>query len=1148
MITEEKSVQQYCIEDTTNGKYLVIAGPGTGKTYTVTQKIKYMIEHDNIKPNEILCLTFSDTAAREMQQKIGEKYDVNVYTYHAFCMNVIEEFNDDFEVEELNIIADDDKRALIAQCIDELQPQAYNNEKNQRYKFIENILKGIDEIKKSRISTDELISNLDKNPAWRPRIEVLKEKEILEREEKQQKLQDKIDSNYRKLDSLYHANKALTLAQINERIWREEQDKNLRNKKIELDTSKELEKLTTKINQIVELKELYELYQAKMKESNYIDFNDMINIVLDKFKDENSNLLSRINDKYKYIIVDEYQDTNNPQNEIIFELAKNGSNIFVVGDDDQIIYTFQGAHIDTLSKFAERFNPEIKCFTDSWRSSQNILDVSRYLAELQDNEFYNFMSEKDNIDESLKEKYALKLSQNEEIKLRFLSNYPIKDTNGNNLDKVLISKKYGVDNPLNFPLEFYEFEKKEDERNYIINRIIDIKNQIDGYNKNLKDGEEPKKYSDIAILAYKNKGLQEYEAYLKANGIPVEITGGKNIFDIPAVNVFVSYLQFLTNPALYSDKILSYLLLPPFHINSVDYMNICNYKTHHKSVIENIESYLNNAVDKEKLQKFLDTYYKLQKSITSEDNKTILLKILYESEIYEHYFISKDIPNKLENMKGIQKLLELADTYFELNKNRNSNFVMFVNYLNKLYDDGTVIKLDKEDKPTNAVQLSTYHSSKGREFEYVFMPSLTAGEWDSLSQQDDMTVIPTTVEDGTTYQDLLNENYQLDFLDSIKLLYVGMTRAKSSLILSYTKNSNSKAYGKSSWFIEKLKEKVSIINAERESNNEKPLMIIETKNNGIEEYKMPCSYNFEEQFKNCIEPYIPNKFSVSALNVYRTCPKQYFYSHILKMRVNSGNRDDASYGDVIHKTFQNTLEYLMEHKSYPDIQAMKQEFEKEMSKYVFSDPESTKASAVKNIFDEETGYYNEFISIVEPSIIDTERETVLTNTATGKRTIYTEFPLNYEMDMPQEWKTSLDNDDIKIILHGFIDRLDKDVDGKYIIYDYKTKVSCFDIEPSDNYFYQMIFYKFVLEKQFPGIEVKEAYFLLPLESHGNHKIPVHQKFVKLNKDGSVKDTFGEKIQDLKSAIDGIRKMQFDITKASGCTFCPYKHFCKTKTV
>lgn len=119
--------QMECIKNIT-GKYLVLAGPGTGKTFTVINRIKYMIEN-GVLPEKILCLTFSSTAAREMKTKIGDNLDVNVFTYHEFCLNIMEEFPDQFDILNLKVITDSHKRTLIKECIDELKPIAYNNEK-----------------------------------------------------------------------------------------------------------------------------------------------------------------------------------------------------------------------------------------------------------------------------------------------------------------------------------------------------------------------------------------------------------------------------------------------------------------------------------------------------------------------------------------------------------------------------------------------------------------------------------------------------------------------------------------------------------------------------------------------------------------------------------------------------------------------------------------------------------------------------------------------------------------------------------------------------------------------------------------------------------------------------------------------------------
>ena len=333
-LPEPNKAQKECIYNTKNGKYLVIAGPGTGKTFTVTRKIKNMIENEGVEPEKILCLTFSNTAAREMKTKIGENNAVNVFTYHEFCLDIMEEFSDRFDILNLKIITDATKRTLIKECIDEIKPIAYNNDKNNPYQYSQNILDGIEEIKKNRVTKEDFFKNLKENPLWEKRLEELK---------------------------------------------------NLQVEKFTVGKKEDIERITKRIAQMNELWQFYELYTQKMAEMGYIDFFDMINMVLDKFEDENSSLLEEIAYKYEYILVDEYQDTNKSQNDIVFNLSKHCPNIFVVGDDDQIIYTFQGANLDTIENFLNQF-PEVKviCLEENNRSTQTILDVSQEVAKLQD--------------------------------------------------------------------------------------------------------------------------------------------------------------------------------------------------------------------------------------------------------------------------------------------------------------------------------------------------------------------------------------------------------------------------------------------------------------------------------------------------------------------------------------------------------------------------------------------------------------------------------------------------------------------------------------------------------------------------------------------------------------------------------------------
>ena len=160
--------QQECI-DNIDGKYLVLAGPGTGKTFTVVHRLKAMLDK-GIEPNKILCLSYSDAAAGEMRKKISKFFGVadlgvNIYTYHSFCNEIIAQNIDSFELaDNYRPINDTISKQFIKECIDEYSPIAFVNDRNDPYVYFKQIKAGIEEIKKNRVTKGEYFRNIEINP------------------------------------------------------------------------------------------------------------------------------------------------------------------------------------------------------------------------------------------------------------------------------------------------------------------------------------------------------------------------------------------------------------------------------------------------------------------------------------------------------------------------------------------------------------------------------------------------------------------------------------------------------------------------------------------------------------------------------------------------------------------------------------------------------------------------------------------------------------------------------------------------------------------------------------------------------------------------------------------------------------------------
>ena len=593
------AMQQKCI-DNIDGKYLVLAGPGTGKTFTIIQRIKEMILR-GINPEKILCLTFTEAAANEMKVRLEKELNkintgVNIYTYHGFCYEVIENNSEDFDMpENFKIISEAISRAFIKECIEELNPKAFRNANNDPYPYINIIVKRIETIKRNQYTKEEYFNNIKHNPDWEPKL--IKDKA---------KLEEKIKSGDTRTKTLI----------------------------------KDIQEHEERIAKAVELWDFYELYQQKMQKNKYLDFNDMIGFVINKFS-QSPSFLEKIANNYEYILVDEYQDTNKAQNTIVFELTKalKSENVFVVGDDDQIIYSFQGAKLDTIERFLKEFpQTQVICLNENMRSTQNILDVARQVA-IQDN---------------------TRLEANP-----LFAHYQI--------NKNLIAKNPKL-SELNKKVRCYKYADVLQEYNEIADEIEKLINSSECP----KNSSGDKKLSEIAILAKSHAELATFAQLLKDRNIPYELKDGKNIFSIKSSVALFYYMQMLTNPELHSDKVFKLLLMQPFNINPKDYTKLYEKRSSVKSIIDAIKSVNKDEfLDFDKIEKFVQVYDYLQQYKTNETLKNVVLEIGAKTGIFD-YYLNSEI-NRTENIAGLKRLIDEAVAFSDISK--TISLEDFVEYL-----------------------------------------------------------------------------------------------------------------------------------------------------------------------------------------------------------------------------------------------------------------------------------------------------------------------------------------------------------------------------------------------------------------------------------------------------------------------------------
>ena len=385
----------------TEGPCLVIAGAGSGKTKVLTHKIAYLIEEKDIKPWNILAITFTNKAANEMKERITKLIGENannmwIGTFHSICVRILRKyidrigFNSDFVIFDTS-----DQRTLIKQCI------------------------------------------------------------------KQMNLDDKIFTDRSVLAEISNAkNEMLTPMQYN------------------LRTNGEIRKQ--------KIAGVYEIYQRKLKENNALDFDDIINSTI-QILTENPDVLEYYSEKFKYVLVDEYQDTNKAQFTLITLLSGRYGDITVVGDNDQGIYSFRGADITNILNFEKDFpGTKIIKLEQNYRSTKAILNAAN--AVIKHNE----------------KKYEKNLwTEQEEGHLPTVSR---------------------LDN---------EYE----EANFIVEQINRLRR------------EEYYKYADFTVLYRMNAQSRSIEDILRRENIPYKMIGGLKFYERKEIKDAIAYLRLIHNQA-----------------------------------------------------------------------------------------------------------------------------------------------------------------------------------------------------------------------------------------------------------------------------------------------------------------------------------------------------------------------------------------------------------------------------------------------------------------------------------------------------------------------------------------------------------------------------------------------------------------------
>lgn len=389
--------------DTLEGPVMVVAGPGTGKTELLSVRVANILQKTDALPGNILCLTFTDSGTVAMRERLAtllgpEAYKVAIHTFHSFGSEVINRYGEYFYQGAHFRPADELASYEILSALLEALPHdnPLSSKLNDKFTYLGDIQTSISELKRGGFTPDELNAILERNDkfiAWlKPHLaETLSDRVSKKTLPLISKLIAEIESYEDEPLELpgYHALSTLIAHSLGRALENAEEDDSTKpitawkNTYLEKDAhGNQTLKDERRSEKLHALANVYYDYLLAMQKAELYDYDDMILRVVHALEvfDE---LRFSLQEQYQYILVDEFQDTNDAQMRLVWNLTNNPAvegkpNLMVVGDDDQAIYRFQGAELSNILDFTTRYEGvEIIALTDNYRSAAPVLELAR---------------------------------------------------------------------------------------------------------------------------------------------------------------------------------------------------------------------------------------------------------------------------------------------------------------------------------------------------------------------------------------------------------------------------------------------------------------------------------------------------------------------------------------------------------------------------------------------------------------------------------------------------------------------------------------------------------------------------------------------------------------------------------------------------
>lgn len=608
------------------------------------------------------------------------------------------------------------------------------------------------------------------------------------------------------------------------------------------------------VKKTFELAHAYETYEDMKAKEGIMDFADLNANVLKLFR-ERPNILKYYQEKFQFILVDEFQDTNYAQNELAMLLAAKHNNINVVGDDDQSIYRWRGAAVANIIHFKKRYpNAAVVALTKNYRSSEMILDA------------------------------AYKLIQH---------NNPDRLEVKENINKKLLAMREQKSAPVEF---FYA--------NRVENEAETVKDQI---KKLVKD--HGLMYRDIAILVRANDHAQPFVRSLERAHIPYQFLGPGHLYHQEEIKDLLAYLKLLTN---FEDNAAVYrvLTMPVFSLEARDIAAILNFAKKQNLCLfeacEQIDQLYVKEESKNTVHRFVDMAKRHLERVPRETAGQVLYYFLEDSGLLQQY-LGAQLPQEEKKAQNIAKFFERLKK-FE-GSNTDASVFAVVDWIDLAMELGeSPLAADMDWSENNAVNILTVHSSKGLEFPAVFLIGLVTQRFPSRDRKEQIPVPEELIKEQLPEGD---PNMQ----EERRLFYVGMTRAKDYLYFAASQfyGEGRRERKISPFVIEALGETFvnSITKKKQAEQYVQQLSLLDLANDQTQK----TQEQKEEQKQ--ITQLLISHLSYSQIQSFDICPLHYKLKYIMK--IPSSQTASQSFGTSIHAVLRDFYQQRMNGKKTQDI-------------------------------------------------------------------------------------------------------------------------------------------------------------------------------------------------------------------------------------